>query len=85
LNTPLLVGGNPVILSVTGSGFVPTVNLPRATTYYFKDTYSANGGAIDNFQNTIRATPGPLPILGAGAVFGFSRKLRGRIKASRTA
>ena len=28
---------------------------------------------------------GPLPILGAGAAFGFSRKLRSRIKAARTA
>jgi hypothetical protein len=27
--------------------------------------------------------PGPLPILGAGAAFGLSRKLRNRIKASR--
>jgi hypothetical protein len=29
--------------------------------------------------------PGPLPILGAGAAFGFTRKLRGRIKATRIA
>jgi hypothetical protein len=27
--------------------------------------------------------PGPLPLLGVGAAFGFSRKLRNRIKASR--
>ncbi|MEY4352975.1 MAG: hypothetical protein RLZZ609_1216 [Cyanobacteriota bacterium] len=27
-------------------------------------------------------TPGPLPILGVGATFAFSRKLRGRIRAS---
>ena len=26
------------------------------------------------------SAPGPLPLLGAGAVFGFSRKLRKRIK-----
>jgi len=48
------------------------------------DTFTTNGGAIDNMQNTVR-TPGPLPILGAGAAFGFSRKLRGRIKAARNA
>jgi hypothetical protein len=28
--------------------------------------------------------PGPLPILGAGAAFGFSRRLRRRINASQT-
>jgi hypothetical protein len=30
-------------------------------------------------QTAIPAVPGPLPILGAGAAFGFSRKLRRRI------
>jgi hypothetical protein len=29
--------------------------------------------------------PGPLPVLGAGAAFGFSRKLRKRIKLARVA
>ena len=43
------------------------------------------GSNIDAYQNTFRQTPGPLPILGAGAAFGFSRKLRSRIKASHTA
>ena len=28
--------------------------------------------------------PGPLPLLGVGAAFGFSRKLRKRIKTSKT-
>ena len=41
-------------------------------------------GVVDNFRNSYQ-TPGPLPILGAGAAFGFSRKLRSRIKASRLA
>jgi hypothetical protein len=27
--------------------------------------------------------PGPLPLLGVGAAFGYSRKLRGRIKSSK--
>lgn len=49
------------------------------------DSYSGSSTAgLDNFLNTVQ-TPGPLPILGAGAAFGFSRKLRGRIKAGRTA
>lgn len=32
---------------------------------------------------SVRQTPGPLPILGAGAALGFSRKLRRRIRAAR--
>ncbi|MFY7929376.1 MAG: hypothetical protein ACOVS5_10950, partial [Oligoflexus sp.] len=50
---------------------------------WVRDTYTVDAGSqLDNFTNTFQ-TPGPLPILGAGAAFGFSRKLRGRIKAAR--
>jgi hypothetical protein len=53
------------------------------TTIYVTDSYNVDAGSqLDNFTNTFQ-TPGPLPILGAGAAFGFSRKLRGRIKAAR--
>ena len=48
-------------------------------------TVTAGVGSIDNYVNQYTQTSGPLPILGAGAAFGFSRKLRGRIKAGRTA
>lgn len=76
---------NKVIPDLVFTGtFIPTQDLPEAPTYYFRDTFTTDGGAIDNMQNTVR-TPGPLPILGAGAAFGFSRKLRGRIKAARNA
>lgn len=37
---------------------------------------------VDSWTLTLRQTPGPLPILGVGAAFGFSRKLRNRIKAA---
>ncbi len=51
---------------------------------YVRDTYEGTSGAqLDNIINSVQ-TPGPLPILGAGAAFGFSRKLRGRIKAARS-
>ena len=45
-------------------------------------------GAIDSFENSYRQkevdkVPGPLPILGAGVAFGFSRKLRRRIDGAR--
>jgi hypothetical protein len=40
---------------------------------------------IDAIQNnyTQRPVPGPLPLLGAGAAFGFSRRIRSRIKGAR--
>jgi hypothetical protein len=52
---------------------------------YITDTYTVTGATvgIDKITNTFESVPGPLPILGAGAAFGFSRKLRGRIKAAR--
>lgn len=45
-------------------------------------TVAANGN-LTSFNNVFRQSievPGPLPILGAGMAFGFSRKLRSRIK-----
>jgi len=71
-------------LGATYSGDL--VLAPIYSSLYIKDTYSVTGTAvgIDKITNTFQ-TPGPLPILGAGAAFGFSRKLRGRIKAGRTA
>ena len=42
---------------------------------------------MDNFANDFSQTsvPGPLPLLGAGAAFGFSRRIRSRIKGARLA
>lgn len=71
-------------LSMIGSGSVPIVSFAPLTRIWILDVFLAPGtSGIDNVQNTLRNAPGPLPLLGAGAAFGFSRKLRGRIKASR--
>jgi hypothetical protein len=59
-------------------------------TLYVRDDYNVqitSDGVIDNVQNTFGQTgttgvPGPLPLLGIGAAFGMSRKLRKRIKGS---
>ncbi len=61
------------------------LNLGTPNVIYVRDTYTTTNGTalIDNYSNTFQHVPGPLPILGAGAAFGFSRKLRGRIKAAR--
>jgi hypothetical protein len=55
------------------------------TTIYVKDHWvipADSRAAIDNFQNTYRqsSVPGPVPLLGAGAAFGFSRRMRRRLK-----
>ena len=51
------------------------------------DTYSVTEtGQLITFVNEYTQTndvPGPLPLFGAGAAFGFSRRLRSRIKGSR--
>jgi hypothetical protein len=81
-------GYNNLIGSVSNlTGLQQTLNLTNQSfsTIYVRDTYSVNAnGVLDTVTNTFQ-TPGPLPILGAGAAFGFSRKLRSRIKAARTA
>jgi len=73
-------GANPITTNGGKFYFAPTANI------YVKDEVTLSGGAfVPGINNDFRQTPGPLPILGAGAAFGFSRKLRSRIKASRTA
>lgn len=53
------------------------------------DLFSPGGGKITVAQDTIftgtPSVPGPLPILGIVSAFGFSRKLRKRIKLSNEA
>jgi hypothetical protein len=83
--TQTLSGPITTPLSLTGAGFVPVQPFSPISEIYIRDTFNnpvSGQSNIDNVTNTVR-TPGPLPILGAGAAFGFSRKLRGRIKAAR--
>lgn len=80
-----VVNGAPSTLlgSITNQG---TFTLPGLhDKLYIVDTVTAGTSTIDAYQNVYRQAPGPLPILGAGAAFGFSRKLRSRIKGVRTA
>jgi hypothetical protein len=51
---------------------------------WVRDTYTvASGGLLNEINNGYRQVPGPLPLLGAGTAFGFSRKLRRRIGSAR--
>lgn len=70
---------------VLDSGFTPVFTpIVASSTIYVRDTYVGVPPAIlDNYINSFQTVPGPLSILGAGAALGFSRKLRGRIKAAR--
>jgi len=62
----------------------PTVNYnPNTISSTFTNTLIANqnGMGVTQFANRLnQAVPGPLPLLGAGAALGFSRKLRARTK-----
>jgi hypothetical protein len=75
------IGNPPVVLTV---GFNPAILLdPRPVDFYplFDATFTwaqATRAALP--PPSVPGVPGPLPILGVGAAFGYSRKLRKRIK-----
>jgi len=61
----------------------------QAQTFYVKDEWNVqatSNGTIDNLQNSFGQTsevPAPIPLLGLGAAFGSSRRIRSRIKGVR--
>ena len=69
-------------ITVTGdgrSGFLPLPS--NYQTLWVRDSYVVPEGAVlSSFQNTYTQVPGPLPLLGAGTAFGFSRRLRRRVR-----
>jgi hypothetical protein len=66
------------------SATTPTVNYnPNTISSTLTNTLIAdqNGMGVTQLSNRLtQAVPGPLPLLGAGAALGFSRKLRARTK-----
>lgn len=64
---------NPII-------YTPWVELSTITNEW--DVSSTGATGITQMTNSIYQSPGPLSILGAGTAFGFSRRLRSRIKHS---
>jgi hypothetical protein len=87
LETTFTGGIAPVIItSINGSPNIAEV-LGAPTSLSVRNLYdrNLNDGSISSWQNSFRQStkvPGPLPLLGAGVAFGFSRKLRSRIKAT---
>jgi hypothetical protein len=72
-----------------GPGSMVNFSTAGLTTQTFTHTFSASGAGV--FVNSLGGfyettgpltAPGPLPLLGVGAAFGFSRKLRRRIQLS---
>jgi hypothetical protein len=58
---------------------------------WIKDVYARGAnGTLTTLNNSFTqgdaslSVPGPLPVMGAGVAFGFTRRLRRRIKANPT-
>jgi MYXO-CTERM domain-containing protein len=85
--TPILTLTNNEVPSPAGTLIVS--GPISGTTIYVRDTWTIPTGSTtimdaiqNNFtQHTGTPTPGPLPLLGAGAAFGFSRRIRSRISS----
>lgn len=84
-----VIGGIETPLSSTDTdfGFLSNISLAAGETFGFRVTTSDNTGdygvlSITNFTATITpaSVPGPLPMAGAAAAFGWSRRLRRRIR-----
>ncbi|MEI6112334.1 MAG: hypothetical protein WCP63_11800 [Cyanobium sp. ELA712] len=75
--------------AILGSPSVKCKYNPTVTMDSFTTTLVVNAGtsvtgitALVDQRKPDDTVPGPLPLLGAGAAFGFSRRIRSRIKAS---
>jgi len=98
--TEVNVGGSTqttrptVVSTMTGiSAFTTSTAIAQARTFTTKPAsiavsqqFTAANRAMNSFTTTYtQNVPGPLPLLGAAAAFGFSRRLRSRIKTSAAA
>lgn len=85
-----LTGASGIVSKAVNAGIAgPAFYAPNPSSDTFMTMLIVTGGKVTAFDNTLTQTfddtartPGPLSILGAGAAFGFSRKLRKRVKAS---
>jgi hypothetical protein len=77
----VISGPEKIISAGASTGTILNTPLPDTSVELIYSNF-VNNSPLPSFTNTITQTPGPLPILGAGAAFGFSRKLRKRIKQS---
>jgi hypothetical protein len=76
---PDYVSGTPIVSSATFSN-TTLAGLGFNTTGLSGTSTLADSG--EQIRFVLTEVPGPLPLLGAGTAFGFSRRLRRRISAS---
>jgi hypothetical protein len=93
-STVTATNSTPSINPNNVSGAFSTVLTPSTftngtTTSDFTNTFDVTAVGFTSFDNSLTQkdptsdrVPGPLPILGAGAAFAFSRRIRSRIKAA---
>jgi hypothetical protein len=84
--TATFTGGSSLITLTSTNGTPDFQDVSGHPTILHVNNVYDGGGAIDSFQNSYRQVdhvPGPLPVLGAGVAFGFSRRLRRRIDGAR--
>jgi hypothetical protein len=77
------ITGGPTLTSSDGSQItINPVVLP--STIHVRDSWIVQPkDVLSNIKDTyVQHAPGPLPLLGAGLAFGWSRKLRQRVKAT---
>jgi hypothetical protein len=83
-----LVDNTPILTSINGAQIGPILfTEPSPITVRDEWTVGTNS-TLSSIKDTLtqrNQVPGPLPVLGAGMAFGFSRKLRNRIKAGASA
>ena len=85
--------GNPAGTGITSEAVNTTIGnvvpypAAEAGPVVFTGTINVTGGRMDVFTDSISQTvdpvPGPLPVLGAAAGFGWTRRLRKRIRSSK--
>lgn len=78
----------PTLTSTNGANVGPAslfgTTISVKNTFFTTGTNATLDAIVNNYTQTDNV-PGPLPLLGAGAAFGFSRRLRSRIKRARLA
>jgi hypothetical protein len=76
---PSYVSGDPIVSSSTAPGkTLADLGLTTSSGTLGTWTLASTGDTIS--VKVFNPVPGPLPLLGAGAAFGFSRRLRQRIQ-----
>lgn len=80
---PYTFGSPQSNFSIQGIDLAANLDPANPTAFVTGLTFNSSGTVNVTQTPITSAVPGPLPILGVGAAFGWSRKLRKRIKSSK--